>query len=70
MKNVRKNLTMSPELAKWFEEKAKQLGVSQTAMMTVALGDYMKQEKAMNMMSNFEFVEQQLQELAGQQPEK
>lgn len=65
-KNVRKNLTMSADLAEWFEKKADKLGVSQSAMMVMALGDYVKQEKAIDMMSNFDYVSEQLDSLKGQ----
>lgn len=50
MKTVRKNITLSSELAEWFEDKSKKLGVSQSALMVMALGDYVKQDKALNIM--------------------
>ena len=57
---------MSLELAEWFEEKASNLGVTQSSMMVMALGDYKKQELAVSMMANFDYVAQQLEELKGQ----
>ena len=51
---VRKNIRMSPEVAKFYEEKAEAMGISQSALMVVALTDYIKQEKTINMMSNME----------------
>ena len=53
-KLVRKNIRMSPEVAKFYEEKAEAMGISQSALMVVALTDYIKQEKTINMMSNME----------------
>ena len=58
---VRKNLTMSNEIAAWYEEKAKKLGISQSNMMVMALADYIKQEKALDMMSKLEEMIKQLE---------
>ena len=55
-KLVRKNIRMSQEIAKFYEEKAEAMGVSQSALMVVALSDYIKQEKTINMMSNMEYM--------------
>lgn len=66
MKNVdlvRKNIRMSPYVARWYEEKAEKLGISQTNLMVIALNEYIKQDQAMNMMSNFEYVVQKIEEL-------
>ena len=59
---VRKNLTMSNEIASWYEEKAKELGISQSNMMVMALAEYIKQEKALDMMSNLEEMMKKLEE--------
>lgn len=67
---VRKNIRMSGNIAEWYEKKAKYLGISQTNLMVMALNEYIKQEKAVDMMSNFEYVAQQLEELKGLSPEK
>lgn len=53
-KLIRKNIRMSPEIAEFYEEKAEEMGISQSALMVVALSDYIKQEKTINMMSNME----------------
>lgn len=50
----RKNINMSDEIAKWYEDKATELGVTQTALMTIALKNYIDQEKALDMMGKFE----------------
>jgi predicted transcriptional regulator len=60
-KLVRKNIRMSPEVAKAYEEKAEAMGISQSALMVVALTDYLKQEKTINMMSNIEAMFKQLE---------
>ena len=41
-KVVRKNIRMSPEVADWFEKRAKELGVSQSNLMVMALSEYIK----------------------------
>lgn len=46
---IRKNIQMSQEVAEWFENRAKEMGVSQSALMTIALRDYIDKEKAMSM---------------------
>ena len=48
----RKNINMSDEIANWYENKALELGVTQTALMTIALKQYIDQERAMNVMEN------------------
>ena len=46
---ARKGLRMSPDLAGWYEEKASELGVTQNALMVMALNEYAKQENALLM---------------------
>ena len=53
-KLVRKNIRMSPEVAEWYEEKARELGVSQSNLMVMALSEYIKQDKTIMMMSNLQ----------------
>jgi hypothetical protein len=45
---VRKNVTMSRKIAEWIEERANDLGMSQSAVMVMAISDFIKQEKAMD----------------------
>ena len=53
---------MSNEIASWYEEKAKELGISQSNMMVMALAEYIKQEKALDMMSNLEEMMKKLED--------
>lgn len=53
---VRKNIRMSKEVAKYYEDKAALMGVSQSAVMVMALTDYIKQEKTIDMMSNLDYM--------------
>lgn len=55
-KVVRKNIRMSPEVAEWYEEKARELGVSQSNLMVMALSEYIKQDKTIRMMSNLQDI--------------
>jgi len=61
-KVVRKNIRMSPEVAEWYEEKAKELGVSQSNLMVMALSEYIKQDKTIKMMSNLEEMIKKLED--------
>jgi len=60
-KVVRKNIRMSPEVAEWYEKKAKELGVSQSNLMVMALSEYIKQDKAIRMMSNLQEIMKKLE---------
>lgn len=51
-KYARKGLRMSPDLARWYEEKALELGITQNALMVMALNEYAKQEKALLMVND------------------
>lgn len=45
----RKNIQMSEELATWYEDKAEQMGLSQSALMVLALNEYVEKNRAINM---------------------
>jgi hypothetical protein len=44
---------MSRQLAEWYENKAKQMGVTQSNLMVMALSHYMSQEKTVDMADIF-----------------
>lgn len=46
VKTVRKNIRMSEKLASFYENKALEMGISQSASMVMALDNYMRQEKS------------------------
>lgn len=48
----RKNIHMSELVATWYEEKAKEMGVSQSNLMVMALKFYMDQQQALTFASN------------------
>lgn len=57
---VRKNIRMSPEVAEWYEKKAKELGVSQSNLMVMALSEYIKQDETIKMISNLKEIIEKL----------
>ena len=52
---------MSPEVADWYEKRAKELGVSQSNLMVMALSEYIKQDKTIRMMSNIQEIIEKLE---------
>ena len=53
---IRKNIRMSPEVAEWYEKRAKELGVSQSNLMVMALSEYIKQDKTISILSNIQGI--------------
>lgn len=49
---------MSNELAKWYEDNAKKMGVSQSNLMSVALYQYIKMQEDKTVVSFQEFVKE------------
>lgn len=60
-KLVSKHIRMSQKIAKWYEDKAKDLGVSQTNLMVMALNEYIKQDQVVDMVDYFKTLEIQAQ---------
>lgn len=60
---VRKNISISEETAKWYEDKAKEIGTTQSALMSIALNDYIKQDNALKTMSNIMIEMKRLQDV-------
>lgn len=69
METIRKSITLSTKLADWYEVRAKSMGISQSAMMTVALDYYIKQEKAMDVLGDMQEMLKQLEQ-SKEDPEK
>lgn len=51
-KLISKHVRMSQEVAEWYENRSKEIGISQTNLMVMALSEYMKQEKTIDVMAN------------------
>lgn len=49
-RTVRVNVTISQFIKKYFEEKSEETGVSQSALMAMALGEYIEQKNALGTM--------------------
>lgn len=47
----RVNINISDEMKKYFEQKSKETGVSQSALMVMAISEYLDQKKAVNTFS-------------------
>jgi len=46
---ARKNIRMSVKIAGWYEEKSRELGISQNSLMVMALNEYIKQDRVIDM---------------------
>ena len=66
---VRKNISISEETAKWYEDKAKEIGTTQSALMSIALVEYIKQDNALKTMSNIMIEMKRLQEVKNELPQ-
>jgi hypothetical protein len=51
----RKNLQIAEHIHAWYEIKAKSLGIPVSALMIMALNDYMKQDSAISTMNDMMF---------------
>jgi hypothetical protein len=67
--SVRKNIKISEETAKWYEDKAKEIGTTQSALMSIALVEYIKQDNALKTMSNIMIEMKRLQEVKNELPQ-
>lgn len=65
-KLVSKHIRMSPEIASWYENRSKKIGISQTNLMVMALSEYMKQEKTVDVMANMQELMNQLEKMKDQ----
>ena len=65
-KLVSKHIRMSPKIAMWYEDRSKEIGISQTNLMVMALSEYMKQEKTVDVMANMQELMNQLEKMKDQ----
>lgn len=61
-KLISKHVRMSQEVAEWYENRSKEIGITQTNLMVMALADYIKQEKTLDMMSKLEGMMKKLED--------
>lgn len=69
-KDVRVNIRISAETKKFFEELSKEVGAPQSALMAMALKDYIDQKRALKelpeLTKKFEIIENLMKEKEGQ----
>ena len=54
---ARKNIRMSLKIAGWYEDKAKELGITQNSLMVMALNEYIKQDRVIDMVEVIKSME-------------
>jgi|LSQX01.1.fsa_nt_gb hypothetical protein len=65
-KLISKHVRMSQEVAEWYENRSKEIGITQTNLMVMALSEYMKQEKTVDVMANMQELMNQLEKMKDQ----
>lgn len=60
---VRKNIYMSKDIAKFYEEYSKKIGITQSSLMVMALKTYMDQMQAIEVAKNVPEWLMQIQEI-------
>jgi hypothetical protein len=63
MKMKKKQLTMSQELCGWYEDKGKEMGVSASSLMVMALQQYIDQQKAITSVAGLQEIMIKLENL-------
>lgn len=63
MEIKRKNIQMSLELATWYEDKAREMGISASSLMVMALQQYVDQQRALIFASGLEGFMKQIEKL-------
>ena len=69
-KLVSKHIRMSPKIATWYEDRSKEIGISQTNLMVMALSEYIKQEKTVDVIANMQEMMYQLEMMKDQDTQK
>ena len=63
MDPVRVNINISKRVHDWFTDKSKEMGTSRSALMSVALYQYMTQSDSVDMLSEFPKILEKLDNL-------
>lgn len=50
------NMNISSELVEWFDKKSSEIGVSRTALMSMAMYQYMEQRENIKALENFQII--------------
>lgn len=67
---IQKNIRMSEKVAGYYENKAKEIGISQSALMVIALDQYIRSEKALEGVDVLKELHQQMKLAQSQDLEK
>lgn len=62
-KLARKNIFMSQQIAKWYEEEAETTGMSQSNLMVMALHTFMTQQQSIKMVDQLTQIQLKQQQL-------
>ena len=57
------NMNMGDDLVLWFEEKAKEIGITRTALMSIAMNEYREQRENMKALANVQVFVDKIIEL-------
>jgi metal-responsive CopG/Arc/MetJ family transcriptional regulator len=68
--SMKLNLTLNKDLVKQYEDMASNMCIPRSALMTIALIQYMEQKQALNSMSSFEDLVGRMEGLNGKEVEK
>ena len=68
-KLVSKHIRMSQEVAEWYENRSKEIGITQTNLMVMALSEYIKHEKTIDVMANVKELMDKIAEVEKPQDE-
>lgn len=60
---MRINITVSEDIKAWFEDKSKRTGISQSALMAMALDEWIFQKEAMKSMSDMGSIISKLEDM-------
>lgn len=56
----RLNINMSEKLVEWYDKRAEEMGVSRSAVMCMAMQEYMEQKTTINVMEEFKVLAEQM----------
>lgn len=60
---IRVNITLNPDVKKWYEETAKNTGITMSGLMAIALANYMDSKKVLAETGNIAKLVEQLEKV-------
>jgi antitoxin component of RelBE/YafQ-DinJ toxin-antitoxin module len=64
---MRKNIQMSDEIANWYDTRAKEMGISTSSFMVMALKQYIDQQTALSFSTGLPALMNQMKEMQNQE---